>query len=580
LQHHVAKLPWTTITTIMDKIKDEEERLWYAEKTLENLWSRTVLEHQIGTNLYNRQALLDNKISNYKETLPTELGKRALEMLKDPYIFDIQGYGKDALEKDVEYFMTNEAFNQVDANEFILENYYHEMTAEERQSLPDSAFGLPKDRKYPLHDEEHVKLAIRFFNHTTGDDREELAKNIKKAAKKFGMQISVGKKNKLKDYLEEGSYILEKSKPTSDDSDKEEAETLYNDFINNEQIKPEYANSDKDGIDSVYLHDTFWPILSKFIDKNKDNEYLLTYTKKKLSRFKDKDSTPERYQKKAALMTFVEKEIKKIDEYLSKIEPDVDEEEDFEENALLEAVDNSLYFLSETNMDQKILQPRIPDNFLTKNGYEDNTTPRVCFSTSIDKCLTAMSMRLTNKEFYVHYPAEEHDVYSPSVEEVPDVQITGEKWIKEPVKLICVGKIRVTGPTRGKGMDYTYGDGKKATLYRWSWEKLESYLENTLNESTTINEEFISLGLNFDCNEVTPTNYNFYKKFYPDEKIRMDQSIENYVWTDPKNDHAFVARAGISHEGDEHWIFGIFIDPNYRGHGLCKQMLAILYFML
>ncbi len=102
LQHDVAKLPWTTITTIMDKIKDEQERLWYAEKTLENLWSRTILEHQIGTDLYSRQALLDNKISNYKETLPIELGKRALEMLKDPYVFDIGGYGRDVLEKDVE----------------------------------------------------------------------------------------------------------------------------------------------------------------------------------------------------------------------------------------------------------------------------------------------------------------------------------------------------------------------------------------------------------------------------------------------------------------------------------------------
>lgn len=64
MQHHVAKLPWTTITTIMDKIKDEQERLWYAEKTLENLWSRTILEHQIATDLYNRQALLDNKKRN------------------------------------------------------------------------------------------------------------------------------------------------------------------------------------------------------------------------------------------------------------------------------------------------------------------------------------------------------------------------------------------------------------------------------------------------------------------------------------------------------------------------------------
>ena len=57
LQHNVAKLPWTTITTIMDKVKDGQERLWYAEKSLENLWSRTILEHQIGTDLYNRQAL-------------------------------------------------------------------------------------------------------------------------------------------------------------------------------------------------------------------------------------------------------------------------------------------------------------------------------------------------------------------------------------------------------------------------------------------------------------------------------------------------------------------------------------------
>lgn len=102
LQHNVAKLPWTTITTIMDKIKDDNERLWYAEKTLENLWSRTILEHQIATDLYKRQALLDNKVSNYKETLPDELGKRALEMLKDPYIFDIANYGEDALERDIE----------------------------------------------------------------------------------------------------------------------------------------------------------------------------------------------------------------------------------------------------------------------------------------------------------------------------------------------------------------------------------------------------------------------------------------------------------------------------------------------
>ena len=101
LQHSIAKLPWGSVISIMDKVKNSEERLWYAEKALENLWTRPVLEHQIATNLYRRQALLDIKINNYNDTLPEELSKKAIEMLKDPDVFDI-AYNEKALEKDVE----------------------------------------------------------------------------------------------------------------------------------------------------------------------------------------------------------------------------------------------------------------------------------------------------------------------------------------------------------------------------------------------------------------------------------------------------------------------------------------------
>lgn len=41
LQHNVAKLPWGLVISIMDKVKNMEERLWYSEKALENLWTRT-----------------------------------------------------------------------------------------------------------------------------------------------------------------------------------------------------------------------------------------------------------------------------------------------------------------------------------------------------------------------------------------------------------------------------------------------------------------------------------------------------------------------------------------------------------
>lgn len=64
----------------------------------------------------------------------------------------------------------------------------------------------------------------------------------------------------------------------------------------------------------------------------------------------------------------------------------------------------NLYHLSSNNMNGKTIFPRVPENFFTKNGYEDSKTKRVCFSTSIDGCLRGMSQNLTNKKFYVHIP--------------------------------------------------------------------------------------------------------------------------------------------------------------------------------
>lgn len=101
LQRNVAKLPWGIIVSIMDKVKEENERLWYIEKSIENLWTRTELEHQIATALYNRQALPEKKTTNYESTLPQEIGKKAIEIFKDPYIFDIE-YNENALERDIE----------------------------------------------------------------------------------------------------------------------------------------------------------------------------------------------------------------------------------------------------------------------------------------------------------------------------------------------------------------------------------------------------------------------------------------------------------------------------------------------
>lgn len=52
LQHHVAKLPWSSLTTIMDQVKNKEQRNWYIKESVQNGWSRPVIIHQITSKLY------------------------------------------------------------------------------------------------------------------------------------------------------------------------------------------------------------------------------------------------------------------------------------------------------------------------------------------------------------------------------------------------------------------------------------------------------------------------------------------------------------------------------------------------
>lgn len=67
-----------------------------------------------------------------------------------------------------------------------------ELDAEERDELPDSKFAFPKQRKEPIEDASHVRNAIARFNQVadvTDAERDEAWKRIKRAAKKFGVEV-------------------------------------------------------------------------------------------------------------------------------------------------------------------------------------------------------------------------------------------------------------------------------------------------------------------------------------------------------------------------------------------------------
>ncbi|MEM5389568.1 DUF1016 N-terminal domain-containing protein [Paraburkholderia phymatum] len=49
VQQPVAQLPWSLVVTLLDKLDDRDQRDWYAHKSLEHGWSRSVLAMQIET---------------------------------------------------------------------------------------------------------------------------------------------------------------------------------------------------------------------------------------------------------------------------------------------------------------------------------------------------------------------------------------------------------------------------------------------------------------------------------------------------------------------------------------------------
>ena len=92
-------IPWYHNVIIIEKVKDLQERQWYSQQTIENGWSRTVLQMWIESDLYNRQG---KAITNFQNTLPSPQSDLAEQTIKDPYCFDFLGLTKQAKEKEIE----------------------------------------------------------------------------------------------------------------------------------------------------------------------------------------------------------------------------------------------------------------------------------------------------------------------------------------------------------------------------------------------------------------------------------------------------------------------------------------------
>lgn len=99
VQQLVGQLPWGHNLVLLSKLKDMDSRKRYAERAIENGWSRNVLNIHIETRLLEREG---NAVTNFEVNLPKPHSDLARESLKDPYLFDFLGIGQEADEREIE----------------------------------------------------------------------------------------------------------------------------------------------------------------------------------------------------------------------------------------------------------------------------------------------------------------------------------------------------------------------------------------------------------------------------------------------------------------------------------------------
>ena len=81
----IFRIPWWHNAVLVERLKNTDQRLWYANMTISEGWSSGALTNAIKSDWYGRHG---KAITNFKERLPAPHSHLAHDPLKSPYSFD------------------------------------------------------------------------------------------------------------------------------------------------------------------------------------------------------------------------------------------------------------------------------------------------------------------------------------------------------------------------------------------------------------------------------------------------------------------------------------------------------------
>ncbi len=90
---------WAHHIILIQKVKDLSTRFWYMQQSIANGWSRDTLADMIKSQLHLRQGSV---VSNFDRVLLPPQSDLAIQLFKDPYIFDFMTLAAPFTERELE----------------------------------------------------------------------------------------------------------------------------------------------------------------------------------------------------------------------------------------------------------------------------------------------------------------------------------------------------------------------------------------------------------------------------------------------------------------------------------------------
>ena len=446
-----------------------------------------------------------------------------------------------------------------------------------RDKLKDSEFGIPDKRAYPLNDKSHVEAAVRMFPHADDSDKKELAKRIISKAKEFNMDtsgwdslneyiqesVAHGALLKVNDFKYDKVYFGSPNKISSPmkldrplfvspfpgiasifavrpqnlselgisvpngkrvNKDYDEWNPKYKDTILRQPLKEVHIRLEglpdfkpvtmmRQGYvyeidvsnlkDNIYRNSWMSPVF-EFLIANIDSVEFSNMTEVNIKTHIYGSELPKRFSESFSFDEPIQESM--LQDIKNGVNPN----------------SKKLFFhiSLDKDLNGKTFKPRIP-SYLTKksnndsNEYkEDKTTPRVCFSPSIEGCLRAIlsaekNLDIVGERIYVYIPDKPISEYKIKTNKeiikeklVFDAKMTKEMWILEPVKLKLYGVIYVDQVKNIRQSETLEGDPIGKVDYKWHWAVSPKYVDGIIDwmdekdKTETIQEAMVDVAFN------------------------------------------------------------------------------------